>query len=245
MKKLLPVLALYILLPACGTVDQLAGVGTQPALSPIVDPRARAGYRPASMPGTAEVKAPGYNNNSLWRTGARAFFEDQRAARVGDIVTVLVTISDQAQIDNKSARSRSNDSAIGASGSVGAVIDSLFLPAGQDPAQLIGISGSSSYDGAGSVGRSETLQTTVAAVVTQVLPNGNMVIEGRQEVRVNFEVRELVVAGVVRPQDIAADNTIQSAKIAEARIGYGGRGQISAVQAPPVGTQILDVLSPF
>ncbi len=103
----------------------------------------------------------------------------------------------------------------------------------------------SSSEGKGSVDRSEALSTNVAGVVTQVLPNGNLVIEGRQEIRVNFEIRELIVGGVVRPEDIESDNTIDSAKIAQARIAYGGRGQITDVQQPRYGQQVMDVILPF
>ena len=100
-------------------------------------------------------------------------------------------------------------------------------------------------DGKGSVNRQENLQTSVAAVVTQMLPNGNLVVEGKQEIRVNFEIRELIVAGIVRPEDIQSDNTINSSKIAQARIAYGGRGQITDVQQPRYGQQVMDVLLPF
>src|SRR5690606_19207069 len=127
----------------------------------------------------------------------------------------------------------------------GTAIDTFFLPAGTSASDLATTSGGSNFKGSGSVDRKEKLETKVAAVVTQVLPNGNMVIEGRQEVRVNFEIRELVVAGVVRPEDIHADNTIESEKIAEARIGYGGRGQITDVQQPRYGSQVMDIVLPF
>jgi flagellar L-ring protein precursor FlgH len=116
---------------------------------------------------------------------------------------------------------------------------------GVTPSTLVNAQSTSASDGVGSVKRAETLATNVAAVVTQILPNGNMVIEGKQEIRVNFEIRELIVGGVIRPEDIENDNTIESMKIAEARIAYGGRGQISDVQQPRYGQQVMDVILPF
>ena len=177
-----------------------------------------------------------YAANSLWQSGSRSFFKDQRARQIGDILTVVVTITDKAEIDNATERTRSGSDSVGAGGAVGTAIDKFLLPAGSSASDLADVSSSSSQSGSGTVDRSETLETTVAAVVTQVLPNGNLVIEGRQEVRVNFEVRELIVAGVIRPEDIGAENTIDSSKIAEARIAYGGRGQITDVQQPRYGS---------
>jgi flagellar L-ring protein precursor FlgH len=113
------------------------------------------------------------------------------------------------------------------------------------PGRLLTADATSNSDGKGSIQRAETLQTNIAAVVTQLLPNGNLVVEGKQEVRVNFEMRELIVAGIVRPEDIQSDNTIDSSKIAQARIAYGGHGQISDIQQPRYGQQVMDVLLPF
>ena len=226
----------------CAAIDRLANVGDKPKLSAIDNPTAQPGYKPVQMPMPAPQPAT-YNPNSLWRTGSRSFFKDQRAHQVGDILTVAVNITDKAAIANQTKRSRSS--------SEDSQVDSFWakttLPITNTtlPATLLATESTSSADGSGSVNRSEALVTNVAAVVTQVLPNGNLVVEGKQEVRVNFEVRELVVAGIVRPEDIASDNTIDSAKIAEARIAYGGRGQISDVQQPRYGQQIMDVLLPF
>lgn len=237
-------LSLAAVTAACGTPDRLAQVGQQPALNAIQDPTATPGYRPVQMPMPEPQKAH-YSPNSLWRSGNRAFFEDQRAKQVGDILTVVVTISDKAEFDNSTERSRTDSSGSGIGGALGTAVDTLFLPAGGAASDLASVNSNSSFTGEGSVDREETLQTTVAAVVLQVLPNGNLVIEGRQEVRVNFEVRELVVAGIVRPEDISSDNKIASEKIAEARIGYGGRGQITDVQQPRYGSQVMDILLPF
>jgi flagellar L-ring protein precursor FlgH len=234
-----------VLLAGCSTAERLANIGAEPPLSAIDNPTSQPGYKPVRMPMPAPAYAE-HNPNSLWRTGARAFFKDQRAQRVGDILTVRVRITDKASVENKTERNRTDGGGIDISSLAG--IEENFAgwfagaPTGEN---LVDVSGSTNSSGEGTVDRKETLATSVAAVVTQVLPNGNLVIEGRQEVRVNFEVRELIVAGIARPEDIGADNTIDSTKIAEARISYGGRGQITDMQQPRYGQQFLDVVLPF
>ena len=231
---------------ACSTVERINQIGQEPALSSIQNPTTQVGYRPVNMPMPAPT-SPQYADNSLWQAGSRAFFRDQRARRVGDILTVEVQIEDKAEIDNATSRSRtgSEDMGIDALAGAEASLVNTVLPSAANASALIDVDSNSASDGSGSIRREEELSTSVAAVVTQILPNGYMVIEGRQEVRVNFEVRELVVAGIIRPEDIRADNTIESTKIAEARIAYGGRGQISEVQQPRYGQQLLDILLPF
>ncbi|ACA18544.1 flagellar L-ring protein [Methylobacterium sp. 4-46] len=230
-------------LSACNTVDRLSQIGARPPLSAIEDPTAQAGYKPVRLP-MPEVQPVSYAPNSLWRTGSRAFFKDQRAAKVGDLVTVKVNVTDKANLNNETKRSRANTEAFGVPNAFG-LEKSAKLIGAADPKNLLDTASTMSNDGAGSIQRAETVTTNVAAIVTQVLPNGNLVVEGKQEIRVNFEVRELVVAGVIRPEDIESDNTIDSAKIAEARIAYGGRGQITDVQQPRYGQQFLDVMLPF
>jgi len=243
--KLSGLLLLTASLGACGMGDRLANVGQAPTLSPVEDPTAAKGYKPVQMP-MPEVSHASYAPNSLWRTGSRAFFKDQRARRVGDLVTVKVKVTDRAQLNNTTKRSRKNGEDFGAENGFGFEnkLDA-FLPNGAKASSLLKLDSDASSEGAGSVNRSETLATNVAAVVTQNLPNGNLVIEGKQEIRVNFEVRELIVAGVIRPEDIESDNTIESTKIAQARIAYGGRGQITDVQQPRYGQQVMDILLPF
>jgi flagellar L-ring protein precursor FlgH len=165
---------------------------------------------------------------------------------VGDIVTVAIEIEDNAEISNTTTRSRSSAEESGLPSFLGfeSQLDN-FLPQAVDPDSLIDLSASGSSEGAGSVERDEDINLRIAAIVTQLLPNGNLVIAGRQEVRVNYEVRELQVAGVIRPEDITSTNEIQFDQIAEARIAYGGRGQISDLQQPRYGQQIFDVLWPF
>jgi flagellar L-ring protein precursor FlgH len=227
---------------ACGAPDRLRNIGRAPALSAIDNPQTQAGYRPVSMP-MPEPQPISHNPNSLWRNGSRAFFRDQRAQRVGDILTIKVKITDQAQLQNTTTRSRANSENFGAANMFG--LEGPLRARGVDPANMLTLNGTTGNEGRGNIARSEQLATNVAAVVMQILPNGNLVLEGKQEVRVNFEVRELIVAGIVRPEDIESDNTIDSAKIAQARIGYGGRGQITDVQQPRYGQQALDVLLPW
>ena len=229
-------------LVGCSTFDRLANLGEQPPLSSIENPTTQAGYKPVHMPMPTPQPAS-YSPNSLWRNGSRAFFKDQRAHQVGDILTVIVNLNDKAVIANETQRSRKNEEDSGVSTLFGAQKYPLMNTA--VGTRIFTGDSNSSSDGKGSVNRSEALVTNVAGVVTQVLPNGNLVVEGKQEVRVNFEIRELIVAGIVRPEDIQSDNTINSSKIAEARIAYGGRGQITDVQQPRYGQQALDILLPF
>ncbi len=231
------------LLGACSALDRFKNIGEQPPLSAIENPTAQAGYKPVQMPMPAAQPAS-YNPNSLWRNGSRAFFKDQRAHQVGDILTVKVKITDQAKLENGTKRERTNAENSGVDDFFGnprlPVVSSIKVPG-----RIFTADSTASSEGKGSVDRKEALTTNIAGVVTQVLPNGNLVLEGRQEIRVNFEVRELIVAGIVRPEDIESDNTIDSTKIAQARIAYGGRGQITDVQQPRYGQQVMDVLLPF
>jgi len=235
--------AISALAGGCSSLERLRLIGEPPALASIDNPQTHPGYKPVQMPMPAAQPAV-YNPNSLWRSGSRAFFKDQRAHQIGDILTVTVNITDKANIENETQRSRKNSEDSGVTDYIGA--KTLSNPAKAIlPGRILTADSQASSEGKGSVNRQEALQTNVAAVVTQVLPNGNLVVEGKQEVRVNFEIRELIVAGIVRPEDIQSDNTIDSSKIAEARIAYGGRGQLTDVQQPRYGQQVLDVLLPF
>lgn len=245
-RRPLALLTAGLALAGCNVPERLAEVGRVPGLAPIENPVARPGYRPVSLPMPDPEPVVSAGANSLWREGARGFFRDQRARRVGDVLTVNVTIEDSAELENRSSRSRSNNEDLGVDGLFGLQnkLDD-WLPAPVDPGSLVALDSGTSNIGRGEVNRSETIEIALAALITQTLPNGNLVIEGRQEVRINFEVREVLVAGIVRPEDITPQNTIPHDKIAELRVAYGGRGQISDVQQPRYGAQILDVLLPY
>lgn len=229
----------------CSHLDKISEIGETPKLSAIESPKAKPGYKPVSMP-MPEAEAVSYNPNSLWRNGSRSFFKDQRARKVGDIITVMIEITDKAEIDNESTRDRSGTTSAGIDALAGyKALFKDFLPEAVDPSNLVNVNSSHTDKGSGTVDREEKLTTKMAAVVMQELPNGNLVIEGRQEVRVNHEIREIIVAGVIRPEDVSSINTIDISKIAEARVSYGGRGHITNVQAPRYGNQVLDILLPF
>src|ERR1700680_5108907 len=225
----------------CSSIDRLTQIGEQPKLSEIENPTTKPGYKPVQMP-MPKPEAVSYNANSLWRNGSRSFFKDQRAHQIGDLLTVTVNITAQANFANEAQRSRKSTEDSGITAFLGS---NLLTGTNVLPGRLLTADSTNSYDGKGTIQRQETLQTNIAAVVTQLLQNGNLVVEGKQEVRVNFEKRELIVAGIVRPEDIQSDNTIDSSKIAQARIAYGGHGQISDIQQPRYGQQVMDVLLPF
>ena len=236
-------LSVVSLAGGCAGIDRLSQIGEEPKLSSIENPTTQPGYKPVQMP-MPKPETVSYNPNSLWRNGSRSFFKDQRAHQIGDLLTVTVNITDQANFANETQRSRTTTEDSGITAFLGS---SLFGQRAQSvlPGRLLSADSTMGTDGKGTITRQETLQTNVAAIVTQVLPNGNLVVEGKQEIRVNYEKRELIVAGIVRPEDIQSDNTIDSSKIAQARIAYGGHGEISDIQQPRYGSQVMDVLLPF
>lgn len=232
-------------LAGCGNLQRLSEVGRPPGMTAPGDPTQEAGYRPLTMPmPAAQTAVP--QANSLWRSGSRAFFKDQRAANVGDILTVMVNIADTATLKNATTANRKGNESLGLPNLLGleaTAIPRLLTGANMD--SLVGLSSSGGNTGTGEMKRDETVTLKLAGVVTQVLPNGNLVVAARQEVRVNSELRELAVSGVIRPQDIGSDNTVRHDRMAEARIAYGGRGQLSDKQTPRWGQQVLDIVLPF
>lgn len=233
------------MLTACGTAERLASIGQTPALSGIDDPSRNPNYQPVRLP-MPEAPVVERQANSLWRAGSRAFFKDQRAARVGDILTINIQINDRAQLQNSTARTRNGSDSLGIPNLFGLEASTNnILPDTVDPANLVSTSGASNSTGTGQIQRQEQINLQVAALIVQVLPNGNMVVQGKQEVRVNYEVRELTLTGIIRPEDITSANTISYEKIAEARISYGGRGNVSELQQPRWGQQVLEIINPF
>lgn len=237
--------AFVLCLTLAAGCSRLEEVGKAPDFSPLEGSYQHHAMYSNPMPIDAPPDAPS-DAASLWTGGGAALFADRRAGRRGDILTVVIEIDDSAQISNSSGRSRSGSDSMN--------MPSLFgiperlntkLPEGATMAEAVNTSSSSDYSGDGSVQRNEQLTLRVAATVVEELPNGVLRIEGQQEVRVNFELRELVVTGYVRPTDISRQNEITYDKIAGARVSYGGRGQITDVQQPRYGQQITDILLPF
>jgi len=230
-------LALAALVALAGCASSVNEVGREPDMSPV-----GSGLAPTLASTTAtypEMPPQPVKRFSLWDDRQSHLFTDARALRKGDILTVAISVNDEAKFSNKSDRKRTQSRGVGLGASAG--VQGFSWEGSGD----LDYSSSSTYAGDGATARSEKLDLRVAAVVTDILPNGNLIIRGSQEVRVNAEMRVLQIAGIVRPQDIGADNTIAYDRIAEARISYGGRGRISEVQQPTWGQQIVDVVSPL
>lgn len=233
-----------LMLPAlaCARLDHL---GKPPSFTPQTESVERVAMAYSGPPTIAVPDRPA-DRASLWSGTKSSLLGDRRAMKTGDILTVVIEINDQASISNSTARSRS--------GSESLAIPQLFgipqrqdprLPAGASLANAVDLNSQAASGGDGSVRRSEQLTLRVAATITDVMPNGVLAIQGAQEVRVNFELRELLVSGYVRPEDITRQNEITYDKIASARVSYGGRGQITDVQQPRLGQQVLDAILPF
>lgn len=241
------------LLPACSAATKRVDAMNQPpAMAALMDPNmAMFGGQPVMMPTSdraprGDARAAALRTNSLWQESANTFFGDPRAGQRGDILTVEINISDQASLSNSTSQDRSTSANLGITAFFG--IPQLFRrasPTTFDETAPVGVSSSSNFTGDGAIDRSETIRLTVAATVVQVLPNGNFIIAGGQDVQINHEVRRLTITGVVRPQDITAANTIPHTKIAEARIAYGGQGVMSGAQKPGFLTQAYGAVAPF
>lgn len=241
MRASIIVIALALL---CGC-QRLEGVGKAPAFTPLVSGSEYSSMASMGLPEDISERSP-EEAASLWSGSRGSLLGDRRAERRGDILTVVIEIDDKAEISNSSGRSRNGTESMGVPQLLGIPqrLDES-LPDGASTAKAVSTNSKSTYQGQGSVSRKEKLMLRVAAAVVDTLPNGVLHIQGSQEVRVNFELRELVVEGFVRPEDISRQNEITYDKIAGARISYGGRGQISDVQQPRYGQQVSDVLLPF
>jgi flagellar L-ring protein precursor FlgH len=238
---LLPLCVAAALLAGCNSATRLAELGEQPPMTPVKDPTKIPGYQPVEMPTPGGIHAePQYG--SIWQPGARAFFKDQRAKRAGDVLTVVVTINDLANLNNQTQGNRTDSDAVSMSNLFGLENQlSKFM----DPANAVNTGNKRVQNDQAQINRTEQINTRFAAEVAEVLPNGNLVIVGRQEIRVNYEVRELQLTGIVRATDIDSLDEVTYDKIAEARISYGGHGQGTDLQQPRLGQQLLDIISPF
>ena len=238
-------LAAALLLSGCGISENLAAIGHPPEMSRIQNPMSQPGYKPVSMPMPVQ-EARSRSPNSLWEVQRQTFFKDQRAAKVGDIVTITIAINDTATLQNATDRSKTGAEKAAIPNLLGfeTALDKV-LPKAVDPTALVGETSSSTSNGSGQIKRSEAINLKLAATVMQLLPNGNFVILGRQQVLVNNEMRDLALQGVIRPEDILNDNTISYEKIAEARISYGGKGNLTNLQQPGYGQQFMEAVYPF
>lgn len=226
----------------CARLDH---IGKPPSFTPATATKEHSAMLSPGLPLRIEAETP-TEAASLWSGARQSLLGDRRAVQQGDILTVVIEIDEEAEISNATDRSRSGSESLG--------IPELFglpqrvnrsLPTGASLGDAVSINSASSSSGDGSVKRNEKLTLRVAATIVDVLPNGVLAISGSQELRVNFEMRELLVSGYVRPEDISRQNEITYDKIATARVSYGGRGQITDVQQPRLGQQVLDVILPY
>ena len=236
------VLAAFFLLAGCA---DLAGVGQPPAFTALEPNREHHALYNIPLPEVTERRRV-VDTASLWSAGQQSLLGDRRASGPGDILTVVIEINDSAEFSNSSQRGRSGATSMAMPQFLGLsqALDNA-LPDGATMADAVDLSSGSTFQGSGTVSRNERLTLRVATTIIERLPNGVLRIEGSQEVRVNSELRELIVTGYIRAEDISRRNEIAYDRIAGARISYGGRGMVSQFQQPRYGQQIADILLPF
>jgi len=248
MNKFLLLLSILLLTSCSETLERLKRIGRTPELAKV--------ELPSTEKDQDDIEADQFRlekhhnhmkkTNSLWQPGSTTFFRDNRAWRIGDILKVVVEIKDSAKLDNATTHDRSGGDTIGIPALFGkekAIVGAISSKGKAN--NWLNTNSKHSHRGSGNISRKEDIRTEIAAIVTKVLPNGNLVIQGHQEVRVNHELREIKVVGIIRPKDISSNNSINSNQIAEVRISYGGRGVVSDAQQPRVGSQVIDAISPF
>lgn len=246
--KITALLLMSSILGGCSSIwSRLQTVGEEPAMTPITNPLEAQNYQPVTQPTPPKYPDQYAGVNSLWKKGSSGFFQDQRASKVGDIITVNISAKDTATMKNKTEQTRdTNKDTVNVNALAGyEKYAKDYLPDAVDVTSLFDVKSDHDVTGEGKIDRSEKINMTMAAVVIQVLPNDNLVIEGTQEIRVNYELRQLSVRGIIRRADISSDNTIESSKIAELRVSYGGKGTVSDMQQPRYGRQLIDIISPF
>jgi flagellar L-ring protein precursor FlgH len=243
------VLLIPLVLSGCGSWSRLSEIGSPPRMTAAADPTQAKNYTPITLPMPNFVPGPAVPA-SLWRAGARDFLKDQRASEVGDLVTVVVNVADTAALQDNTAINRASNENLGVPNILGlaSLFPHIFGKANLNQTNSGASNNTGSADNTtttGQVARNEIVALRLAGEVIQVLPNGNLVVVARQEMRVNSELRILTVSGVIRPEDIASDNTIAHDRMAEARISYGGRGDLTYAQQKPWGQQVLGAIAPF
>ena len=240
LRKLVALLTVLFGMAVGGCATSVAEFAKEPKLSPV---GGGLNTVPVSLPHNAIRPPRASTTNSLWTERSADLYRDRRARRVGDVITVLIRVQDRAALDNSSSRSRDGKHNIGLELSHG--IDWRGYTSSGSANADSSVSSGSEHEGKGSVARSENIDLRIAVVVSGVLPNGNLLVQGSQELRVNYELRVLSVSGIVDVRDVNPDNTVTYDRIAEARMAYGGRGRVMEVQQPPWGQQLIDLLSPF
>ena len=241
--------AALLALQAC-SIGRLDHINSPPSMTAPGAPRSEVPTVSAERVAMARRTTPHMpepvSAGSLWHSGPTSLFGDRRARTLGDILTVVIEIDDEAEMKNRTDRSRDASDGLSVPNFFGLPsLASEVLPNNATLNPAVEATSNSGTSGDGNIKREEKITLQVAATVEYILPNGHMVISGNQEVRVNHELRDLQVAGIIRPEDISRRNTITYEKIADARIVYGGRGVISDVQQPRYGQKILDAILPY
>jgi flagellar L-ring protein FlgH len=241
----LTLLSALLIFSGCTSMwDQLKNVGNPPKINEVNV------YNKDNLDEvyskTVQNQDESLSSNSLWTPDSKTFFFRERKAKdVGDILKIKIVIEDKAKLNNKTTKKRKSGKSMGLSKLFGLENSIENGNKNVDASALLDINSDSDSTGDGQIDRKETINTNVAATIIRILPNGNFLIKGSQEIRVNYELREITVAGIVRPEDIGSDNSVDLDQIAEARVSYGGRGQLSQYQQDPYGKQVLDIIAPF